>query len=68
MTHYTRIDAGTGREKPLEDKDWPANDTSCNECGHTLTPAEIERDRCAVCGHPYHDETIGSRTKAKRKK
>jgi hypothetical protein len=22
---YTRIDAGTGREKPLDDSDWPKN-------------------------------------------
>jgi ribosomal protein L37E len=59
MKKYMRIDAGTGRVKPLEDKDWPANDTSCNECDHALTELEIEKDQCAVCGHPYHDETIG---------
>jgi hypothetical protein len=33
--------------------------TECNECGHFLTQDEIDRDRCGVCGHPYHDETIG---------
>jgi DNA-directed RNA polymerase subunit RPC12/RpoP len=32
------------------------DDAKCYECGHVLTIAEQDRDKCSVCGRHYHDD------------
>jgi len=32
------------------------DDGACYECGHVLTEAEKEQDKCARCGRHWHDD------------